>query len=393
MWECGVANDSQSPETTLIVFQCGSDVPAPFKDVLRVNPRSLDDLKRFMEQFLRGPDFFPKLGGAVAPDLKDAYVENAAKALHEKITGVLPPPDDGLSKEWPTWPYLRIELPRSDVDRLEQASEAERVALSHEIVRDHGIVAESDARTAQLFGLAGFPNRMKLDALLKSWKVKNPSAEATWFESCCEQIMMGAGRGFPVIRWTTIREVGGESDYTPVLSRIKPMPYDGSVQFDIYFYNLSDPRAVPVTSKMIPAGDFFCKKLGEINPVSLKLMDLIKELDSRKLNRVPILTSEGHASQIVHRSMIDKFIVNRVLAPGGGVNAADLTLADILGDHEMKAVFDNTFVIVKRQATLAEANTAMLTRPGCSDVFVTAGGDRNESVQGWLTNVDIARSS
>ena len=105
-------------------------------------------------------------------------------------------------------------MPRSDVDKLEQASEAERVALSHEIVRDHGIVAESDARTAQLFGLAGFPNRMKLDALLKSWKVKNPSAEATWFESCCEQIMMGAGRGFPVIRWTTIREVGGESDYT-----------------------------------------------------------------------------------------------------------------------------------------------------------------------------------
>jgi hypothetical protein len=35
----------------------------------------------------------------------------------------------------------------------------------------------------------------------------------------------------------------------------------------------------------------------------------------------------------------------------------------------------------------------MLTKPGCSDVFITAGGSRTEPVQGWLTNVDIARSS
>jgi hypothetical protein len=59
----------------------------------------------------------------------------------------------------------------------------------------------------------------------------------------------------------------------------------------------------------------------------------------------------------------------------------------------MKSMFENTFVVVKRQATLAEAKSAMVARPGCSDVFVTAGGNLNESVQGWLTNVDIARSA
>ena len=40
MWECGVATQPQSPNTNIIVFQCGSDVPAPFQDVLRVNARS-----------------------------------------------------------------------------------------------------------------------------------------------------------------------------------------------------------------------------------------------------------------------------------------------------------------------------------------------------------------
>lgn len=395
MWECGVANDSHSPETNIIVFQCGSDYPAPFNDVLRVNVRNYEDIKRFMNQFLRDKDFFPTLEGAIAPNLRDELVEKAARRLHDDIASVLPPPDDGLSQEWPTWPYLRIELPRPEVDKMEQANEAERVALSHQLVKDFGIVVESDSRAAPLFGLAAFPNRMRLDALLRIWKDKNQNAEASWFDSCCEQIMMGASHGFPVIRCTPIREASGDSDYTPVLTRIKPMPYGRTVQFDIYFYNLSDPRAVPVTSKMIPIGNFFHKKLGpgQVDPQTLKLTDLITELDARQLNRVPILSSEGHPLYIVHRSMIDKFIVKSFLSPGGAANAGNLTLADLFADSEMKGIFENTYVVVKKQATMAEAQGTMLTRPGCSDVFVTAGGKLDQPVQGWLTNVDIARSA
>jgi hypothetical protein len=129
-----------------------------------------------------------------------------------------------------------------------------------------GLVVESDARAAQLFGQAGFPSRMKFEALLKTWKGTYPDAEPTWLDSCCEQMMMGARRGFPIIRWTPMREVGGDADFTPVLSRVRRVPFGGTVQVDLYFYNLSDPRAVPVTSRMIPIGDFFYKKLGDIDP-------------------------------------------------------------------------------------------------------------------------------
>jgi hypothetical protein len=300
-------------------------------------------------------------------------VDEAAGELHKRIGEVLPPPDDGLIEEWPAWPYLRIELPRSEVERLEQASESERVLLSHQIIRDHGLVVESDARAAQLFGQAGFPHRIKFEALLKTWKGTYPDSDATWFDPCCEQIMMGARRGFPVIRWTPTREVGGDAGFTPVLSRIRRVPFAGSVQFDLYFYNLSDPLAVPVTSRMIPAGDFFYKNLGQMDAHSLNLKDLIAELDLRQLNRIPILSGEGHPMYIVHRSMIDKFIVKQVLSATGRGGPDDLTLADLLADPEMKEMFENTFVVVKRQATLAEAKSSMLTRPGCSDVFVTAG--------------------
>lgn len=391
MWECGCATHPQSPDTRIIVFQCGPDVPSPFQDALRVNVRIYDDIKRFADQFLRDPDFFPRLNSAITPSLKNPYVENAATELHKNIEKVLPPIDDGLVEEWPAWPYLRIELPRSDVDKIEQASENERVKLSHQIVKDYAIVVDSDARAAQLFGRAGFPNMIKFETLLKDWKEKYPNADATWFESCCEQIMMGGRRGFPIIRWTPVKEIGGDSDFTPVLSRIRRVPFGGSVQFDIYFYNLSDPRAVPVTSRMIPISDFFYKILDESNSKLLKLKELIQELDSRGLNRLPIFNEKGHPKYIVHRSMIDKFIVKQVLSSLG--DPKDLTLESLFSDKEMKDMFEKTFVVVKRQATLEEAKKAMLDTPGCSDIFVTTEGNLNEPVLGWLTNVDITRNT
>ena len=72
---------------------------------------------------------FPRRDAAIAPALAQKYVDEAASELHKRIGEVLPPPDDGLIEEWPAWPYLRIELPRSEVERLEQASESERVLL------------------------------------------------------------------------------------------------------------------------------------------------------------------------------------------------------------------------------------------------------------------------
>ena len=62
--------------------------------------------------------------------------------------------------------------------------------------------------------------------------------------------------------------------------------------------------------------------------------------------------------------MVDKFIVEQVMV---GRGPAEMTLADLLADPEMGQMFENTFVVVKVQTTLAEAKSAMLTRPMPSD--------------------------
>ena len=189
-----------------------------------------------------------------------------------------------------------------------------------------------------------------------------------------------------------MREVAGESSFTPVVTRVRRRPFAGAVQFDMLFFNLSDPRAVLARSRMIPIADLFHKRLGDIDPNRLLLKSLIQEMTAERRNRIPILTDEGAPLYIVHRSMIEQFIANRALQLDGAQDPRTLTLADLLADPNMKSLFAS-FTVVARQATLASAITAMNSLKGCSDVFVTNGGTPGELVLGLLTNVDIARSS
>jgi hypothetical protein len=288
---------------------------------------------------------------------------------------------------------LSLELPRTETDKIDQASESERFNLSRQIISDHARVIRSDARGAQLFGKQGLPARLKFGELLTTWKDKYPDVETAWFDSCCEQIMVCARRGFPVICWAAMREIGGDGCFTPVVTRVQRLPFSGTVQFDVHFFNLSDPRAVLVTSRMVSISELFHKRLGDVNPQTLRLKDVVQELTIQRRNRLPLLTENGAPLYVVHRSMIEQFLVKSMLRGDGAKDPIGLTLADLLEDLEMKAVFDRSFAVVGRQSTLAEAKAAMVAKEGCSDVFVTRGGTAQEPVLGLLTNVEIARSS
>lgn len=393
LWECGVASDSGSPNTRMIVFQCGIDVPTPFVSDLRVDVRNLEHIRRFTKQFLKDPGFLPSRGQALAPDIDQETVETAARELFTNLEEILPDIHDPVV-EWPAWPFLRIELPQLEVKKLQKldvANRTERMKLSQEVVTEHAIVVKSDARAAQLFGLNSLTDKLKFKELLQLWKERFPTVDATWFDSCCEQIRVGARMGFPVIWRNPMKAVGDDSEYTPVLSRVRRIPFGESVHFDLYFYNLSDPKAVLAISRMIPIEKFFYKNIEENTPDSIKLKELVDELRQSGLNRVPILTGERHPLYIVHRSMIDKFVAENIWNKSDK-NPEDFTLADLLADPEMKEMFENTFVVISQQCSLAEAKSAMLARPGCSDVFVTENGKRDETVIGWLTNVDIAHN-
>lgn len=393
MWECGVAQHPQSPDTTIIVFQCSDDVPKPFAADLRVNARSEEDIKRFTTELLTDPSFFPSRGAALAPKILQATVESDARELYDKLAEVLPKDPQGQRvQEWTAWPYMRVEVPISQIDRLREVGETERKQLAREIVEEHGVVAEGDSRVAELFGLTDLAPRHLVNDLVTTWREKFPTANPAWFDSCCEQIMVGAQRQFPVIRWAPLRKVGGEADFTPVLSRSRRLSFADVMQFDIYFYNLSDPHTILAASRMLRAGEFLSWNLGQISPESVMLTDVIDELSKLGRNRLPILSAENQPLYIIHRSIIEQFIVKHALSRTNERSLHELTLADLLAEPNMRETFERTFCVVGKEATLAEARTSMQATPDCRDVFVTAGGSRDEPVLGWLTNVDMERN-
>ena len=140
---------------------------------------------------------------------------------------------------------------------------------------------------------------------------------------------------------------------------------------------------------MIPVEAVFYKRMGEIEPQAFRLTDLLNELTKTKRNRVPIMSPAGAPLYIVHRSLIEQFIVKSL----GGAKSPDFFYprGSSFGP-ELKSTFEKTWVVVSRQSTLAQAKAAMVAREGCSDVFVTKTGIAEEPVIGLLTNVEITRN-
>jgi hypothetical protein len=199
----------------------------------------------------------------------------------------------------------------------------------------------------------------------------------------------GALRQFPVVRPAPLKSANGDAEFTPALSRTRRLPSAKVIQFDIYFYNLADPRAVPVTSRMLPVTDVYLRNIGDTGPDAVKLGALLDDLKAQRKSRVPLVDAQMRPLYIVHRSMIDQFMLERARAGAAPQDLDALTLADLLAEPGMSEMFQSTFTVVSAEATLADVRKAMGNLPDVRDVFVTAAGGRDEPILGWLTNVDL----
>ena len=156
--------------------------------------------------------------------------------------------------------------------------------------------------------------------------------------------------------------------------------------------------SIGVEGKQIPTSD--------INPIlslttdkdesAYKLTSDIQTLfESSNRNRMPVLDSRGLPLYMIHRSMIDRFVVEQASQKDvSGKQIKDLTLKDLLDKSpEMKQMFKASFVTVAKSETLADAKQKMDQTPNCSDVFVTEDGTSKTPVVGWLTNWIISKEA
>ena len=117
---------------------------------------------------------------------------------------------------------------------------------------------------------------------------------------------------------------------------------------------------------------------------------LDKDMNNRR-NRLPVFDKKMIAKYMIHRSIIDKFIVEKT---SSGTKTADkLTLKDMIDDKEYLEMISESFGTVSELSNLLDAKHYIDRIDNCLDVFVTNTGLANSPVIGWITNAIITKES
>jgi len=388
MWECGVATTPGSPDTRIIVFQCGDHVPSVYSGHVRVDARTKAGIAPFVTQFMTDKDFFPGSAGPLTgfhpagPEITSAIAK-----FHSDLSAVLP---KGEASEWRAHPFVQVEIDSVAVKSIKELSPDERIPRARTLIEKGAVISAGDSAAHRLFGLANFEDGLTLARLISHWKNARLAAPPAWIDALMEQIVKCARYEFPPLSWIPMQAVPeGGGTHAPVVSRVGHLP-SGAMQFDIHFYPFTLLTCTPVSARMVKRREMFCKYLTPGDENKIRVLDLVRELDSRGFNRVPFLDSTGKALYLTHRSLLDRFISKR-LTTGSVEGLEGVTLADMFAEQpSFKTVISTTFGFVPLASTLDQVRAEMAKVPGCRDIFVTRSGAVDEPVEGFVTDVMIA---
>ena len=365
LWECGVAMSPNSPETRIVVLQCGDESPAIFDELAKTklsDPLGISNL--FTDMFTK-TGYFRTLHGPLT-GLNNNECADAASELKTKLLEIVK--KAGKPKSWAPWPSLTVAVRDSDLAELRGLN----ASAAREAIAAKAVIVDHHPHAPRLFGLSRIDSNAPLSDLASP-----AGGSKAWFDSCCAQILELASNRDPVIRAVSVAPAGSEIAYTPVVTRSEILPRKMHTEFEIAFFGLSDPRGIVVESKMLPSTILY-KVEDELDGGKL-LRELISAAkQSPNPTRLLVLDSEQRARGIVHKSAIEQFRLKRM-----DDGLADPTLSDIAKDAEAAARM-KAFCVVGRNSTIADARAACRAVPHCQDVFVTETGDAEEPVIGYI---------
>jgi hypothetical protein len=386
MWECGVATTPSNPEIPIIVFQCADHAPAVFNSKVRVDARTRAGIANFVTQFMTDKDFFP---GGASPltgfNAGSKEVESAISKFHSELAAVLP---KGEASEWRPHPFLQVEINSATVKSIRDLPPAAGVAGAKALIESEVLISDSDSAAHRLFGLASFQEGLTLSALVSYWKDSCPGAPTVWTNALAEQIVKCARYEFPALQWTPMQPVpeDNRTQHMPVVSRVGLLP-SGAMQIDIYFYPFTLLKATPVSARMIKRELMFCRQLAPGDENKIKVLELIRELNNRGIDRIPLLDNAGKVLYLTHRSLLERHITWQLAKDE---MKRDATLADMFEEQPtFRAIVATAFGFVPLASTLAEVRTEM-SKMQCRDIFVTRDGTRDQPVEGFITEEMIA---
>jgi hypothetical protein len=237
MYEYGIADHKESPDTRIILFRCCDGEPALFAGQVNVDVRDPDSILKFTKQFLTDHDFFPNRASAITDHAPTSgAVVQAAEQLFKTLQPLLPPLSPTL-EEWPAHPFLRLQLDRHHVETIKKAKGSSGLKKAIALIRDEGVVNGYDKYAERLFNSPGFEKRMTLASLVTLWSETDATRNSgsRWIDSLCKQVAAGASWRFPPPNWELMQAVDGKAWHAPMVTRVRRLP-DRHMEFDIYFF-------------------------------------------------------------------------------------------------------------------------------------------------------------
>jgi hypothetical protein len=378
IWECASA---QNKGIRVLVWQCVDEAPAPFLGLVRTLATEESNIFKFTKEFLTSPDFFRDQTEPVtgySPD--DPKVKERADVLHNKLKAAI---EKHLGKEprpWSAWPSLRLRLEGAAVGGIGGDDTGTRVPAVRAALLEQGTITDSSGAD-RIFGV-GIDDGQTFGPLVESWQESYPDHDVEWLESICTQIEAFSRKRFPVLREARLPEAKADTSVIPIVTNMLSHPTTGDKEFDVGFYNIQ-ARSPAIEEIMIDKEKVYCRKIAATDGSELSLRQVYKDMKSRSINRLPILDESWHVLYMVHRSVMSEFLLDSDLdAP---------TLDDLLQDPKAKEAFRNSVVFVAPSATVEEAREALAAVDGARDVFITAGGSRDEPILGMVANTDLER--
>ncbi len=154
-------------------------------------------------------------------------------------------------------------------------------------------------------------------------------------------------------------------------------------------------KSVFVTEKMITKGKIFYKRLAETPQT--KLVDILQKFNESNevWSRLPLLDEQDCLRYIIHRTVIDKFLVDKLCHPDPSSSKMidQFTVQDLLDEPKYQRLLETNFAMVGEESTLADVKEIMDAVPECKDVFVTKTGSPEEPLMGWITNAVLIENA
>ncbi|MGE0635796.1 MAG: hypothetical protein AB7G44_07260 [Bacteroidia bacterium] len=165
---------------------------------------------------------------------------------------------------------------------------------------------------------------------------------------------------------------------------------------------LEEVKVMDVMVKPATFAFMFVKDMDEFKGKTLK--DLIQKMIELQTERLPVLSENTKTLLfLVYRTTLERFIAG---VSSGTISITDKLTPDI-GSLTMNDMFNSDFKLINHivsiaekgecflpaTATLAEARQLMLDNTFCQDVFITATGNKDEAIEGWVTNEIVIEKS